>query len=79
MAYHVIIHKVKTLGFCCQFAYYKATLSLSGAEIGKELGVNRRTVNRWRIRCKSALPCSPQCIVIALPPSRPGPSQTETD
>ena len=76
MAYHVIIYKVKSLGFCCPFAYYKATLSLSGTEISKELGVNRRTANRWRQRIVGGQACSPQCIVIAL--AQP-PSRTETD
>lgn len=73
MAYHVIIYRVRVLGFCCPQAYYRATLSLSGGDIGKELGVNRRTANRWRLRFKGLTlsPCSPSCILIGLPPLSP--------
>ena len=60
------------MGFCCPYSYYKTTLSLSGKALGLELGVNRRTADRWRERCKAlaSTPCSPTCFsTLRKPPA----------
>ena len=65
MSYHVITLRVRKIGFCCEFAYYKATRFTPIEEVVAELGVHKRTVYVWRHRCRKgeAAVCGATCLL----------------
>lgn len=45
---NLFVQLTRAEGYCCPYAYLKATESQAASEIAAHLGVNKWTVNRWR-------------------------------
>lgn len=48
MSYCVVEGKITSLGFCCPYSYLYSVRNWGTDVIAKELGVTRRTANRWK-------------------------------
>lgn len=79
MAYNVVAGKIKKLGYCCAHSYFYAVRGEDEWKVASELGVNDRTVRRWRAAYReNKLDClaAPNCFFAkaggSLPQKSPG-------
>ena len=69
MAYQVVRHRVKELGFCCSFSYFHTVRFEKIAEVAAELKVSERTTKAWRAHYrKDELQCEKSDNCFLKPP-----------
>lgn len=72
MANKAIEAKIKSLGFCCPYAYFTATNWVKAQYVARELNCSKGSVHNWR-RQKPTCPSNRGCFEELNPEPAPHP------
>lgn len=76
MSRDLIVKFAKHRGYCCMYAFFKTNKSKRTQALADELGVNRRSVQKWKAKlrsgkcdCEGNDQCQKRLIPILFPAS----------